>query len=173
MLEANALPKHNLVTLTGNVSAVDREKGVFVIKPSGVDYRVMTADDMVVVSLESGEVVEGNKSPRRIPDPSPAVSGFPDAGRHCAYPFAPRHHLGAGRAIYSRDRHYPCRLLLWPGALHRLMTDAEINGDYEWETGNVIVETFRQQGIDPAQMPGVLVHSHGPFAGQERRRRGA
>ncbi|MDA5155623.1 L-ribulose-5-phosphate 4-epimerase AraD, partial [Klebsiella pneumoniae] len=46
----------------------------------------------------------------------------------------------------------------------RLMTDAEINGDYEWETGNVIVETFRQQGIDPAQMPGVLVHSHGPFA---------
>ncbi len=63
VLEANlALPKHNLVTLTwGNVSAVDREKGVFVIKPSGVDYRVMTADDMVVVSLESGEVVEGNK----------------------------------------------------------------------------------------------------------------
>ncbi|MBZ4261433.1 class II aldolase/adducin family protein, partial [Mycobacterium tuberculosis] len=59
-----ALPKHNLVTLTrGNVSAVDREKGVFVIKPSGVDYRVMTADDMVVVSLESGEVVEGNKKP--------------------------------------------------------------------------------------------------------------
>lgn len=71
VLEANlALPKHNLVTLTwGNVSAVDREKGVFVIKPSGVDYRVMTADDMVVVSLESGEVVEGNKSPRRIPRP--------------------------------------------------------------------------------------------------------
>ena len=65
VLEANlALPKHNLVTLTwGNVSAVDREKGVFVIKPSGVDYRVMTADDMVVVSLESGEVVEGNKKP--------------------------------------------------------------------------------------------------------------
>ncbi len=121
VLEANlALPKHNLVTLTwGNVSAVDREKGVFVIKPSGVDYRVMTADDMVVVSLESGEVVEGNKKALvGYPDPSPAVSGFPDAGRHCAYPFAPRHHLGAGRAIYSRDRHYPCRLLLWPGALH-------------------------------------------------------
>ncbi len=54
------------------------------------------------------------------------------------------------------------------------MTDAEINGDYEWETGNVIVETFRQQRIDPAQMPGVLVHSHGPVRlGQERRRRGA
>ncbi len=65
VLEANlALPKHNLVTLTwGNVSAVDREKGVFVIKPSGVDYTVMTADDMVVVSLETGEVVEGKKKP--------------------------------------------------------------------------------------------------------------
>lgn len=65
VLEANlALPKHNLVTLTwGNVSAVDRERGVFVIKPSGVDYNVMTADDMVVVSIETGEVVEGTKKP--------------------------------------------------------------------------------------------------------------
>ncbi|VEB05180.1 L-arabinose isomerase [Klebsiella pneumoniae] len=123
VLEANlALPKHNLVTLTwGNVSAVDREKGVFVIKPSGVDYRVMTADDMVVVSLESGEVVEGNKKPSSdTPTHRLLYQAFPDAGRHCAYPFAPRHHLGAGRAIYSRDRHYPCRLLLWPGALHQV-----------------------------------------------------
>lgn len=65
VLEANlALPKHNLVTLTwGNVSAVDRERGVFVIKPSGVDYSIMTADDMVVVSIETGEVVEGAKKP--------------------------------------------------------------------------------------------------------------
>lgn len=65
VLEANlALPKHNLVTLTwGNVSAVDRERGVLVIKPSGVDYSVMTAEDMVVVSLETGEVVEGKKKP--------------------------------------------------------------------------------------------------------------
>lgn len=65
VLEANlALPKHNLVTLTwGNVSAVDRERGVFVIKPSGVDYSVMTTDDMVVVSIETGEVVEGTKKP--------------------------------------------------------------------------------------------------------------
>ena len=65
VLEANpALPKHNPVTLTwGNVSAVDRERGVFVIKPSGVDYSVMTADDMVVVSIETGEVVEGTKKP--------------------------------------------------------------------------------------------------------------
>ena len=65
VLEANlALPKHHLVTLTwGNVSAVDRERGVFVIKPSGVDYSVMTAEDMVVVSIATGEVVEGTKKP--------------------------------------------------------------------------------------------------------------
>ncbi len=80
VLEANlALPKHNLVTLTwGNVSAVDREKGVFVIKPSGVDYRVMTADDMVVVSLESGEVVEnrpGADARRAGPFPRPVRLG--------------------------------------------------------------------------------------------------
>lgn len=71
VLDANlALPKHNLVTLTwGNVSAVDRERGVFVIKPSGVDYSVMTAEDMVVVSIETGEVVEGKKSRRPIRRP--------------------------------------------------------------------------------------------------------
>lgn len=68
VLEANlALPKHNLVTLTwGNVSAVNRERGVLVIKPSGVDYSIMTADDMVVVSIATGEVVEGTKSPPPI-----------------------------------------------------------------------------------------------------------
>jgi hypothetical protein len=69
VLEANlALPKHNLVTLTwGNVSAVDRERGVLIIKPSGVDYSVMTAGDMVVVSLETGEVVEGKRNPLPTP----------------------------------------------------------------------------------------------------------
>ena len=121
VLEANlALPKHNLVTLTwGNVSAVDREKGVFVIKPSGVDYRVMTADDMVVVSLESGEVVEGNKKPSSdTPTHRLLYQAFPTLGG----------------IVHTHSRH------------------------------NVIVETSRQQGIDPAQMPGVLVHSHGPFA---------
>ena len=125
VLEANlALPKHNLVTLTwGNVSAVDRERGVFVIKPSGVDYNVMTADDMVVVSIETGE---GQSIPA----------------------------TGTTHADYFYGT-IPCT---------RKMTDAEINGEYEWETGNVIVETFEKQGIDAAQMPGVLVHSHGPFA---------
>ncbi|STV70138.1 L-ribulose-5-phosphate 4-epimerase [Klebsiella pneumoniae] len=123
VLEANlALPKHNLVTLTwGNVSAVDREKGVFVIKPSGVDYRVMTADDMVVVSLESGEVVEGNKKPSSdTPTHRLLYQAFPTLGgivhthsRHATI------WAQAGQSI-PRDRHYPCRLLLWPGALHQV-----------------------------------------------------
>lgn len=167
VLEANlALPKHNLVTLTwGNVSAVDREKGVFVIKPSGVDYRVMTADDMVVVSLESGEVVEGNKKPSSdTPTHRLLYQAFPTLGgivhthsRHATI------WAQAGQSIPATGTTH-ADYFYGPVPCTRLMTDAEINGDYEWETGNVIVETFRQQGIDPAQMPGVLVHSHGPFA---------
>ena len=167
VLEANlALPKHNLVTLTwGNVSAVDRDKGVFVIKPSGVDYAVMTADDMVVVSIETGEVVEGNqKALLRYANPPPAVPLIPNHRRYRAYPFTPCHHLGTGGPVHPGDRHHPRGLLYGTIPCTRLMTDAEINGEYEWETGNVIVETFEKQGIDAAQMPGVLVHSHGPFA---------
>ena len=87
-IEANlALPKHNLVTLTwGNVSAVDRGRGVLVIKPSGVDYSIMTADDMVVVSIETGEAVEGTKKPSSDTPTSPAaLSGIPVHWRHCAH----------------------------------------------------------------------------------------
>lgn len=85
VLEANlALPKHNLVTLTwGNVSAVDRERGVFVIKPSGVDYSVMTADDMVVVSIETGEVVEGTKKPSDTPTHRLLYQAFPPLAALC------------------------------------------------------------------------------------------
>ena len=120
VLEANlALPKHNLVTLTwGNVSAVDRERGVLVIKPSGVDYSVMSAEDMVVVSLETGEVVEGEKTLVGYANPPFAASGIPDAGRHCSYSLASRHHLGAGRTVDSRHRHHPRRLLLRRGPLY-------------------------------------------------------
>ncbi len=147
------------MTLTwGNVSAVDREKGVFVIKPSGVDYRVMTADDMVVVSLESGEVVEGNKKPSSDTRPIACCIRLSRRWAALCIPIRATPPSGRRPGNLFRDRHYPCRLLLWPVPCTRLMTDAEINGEYEWETG-VIVETFRQQGIDPAQMPGVLVHS--------------
>ena len=167
VLEANlALPKHNLVTLTwGNVSAVDRERGVFVIKPSGVDYSVMTADDMVVVSIETGEVVEGTRKPssdtpthRLLYQAFPSIGGIVHTHSRHATIWAQSGQSIPAIGTTHADYFYgtiPCT---------RKMTDAEINGEYEWETGNVIVETFEKQGIDAAQMPGVLVHSHGPFA---------
>ncbi len=125
----------------------------------------MTADDMVVVSLESGEVVEGNKKPSSdTPTHRLLYQAFPTLGgivhthsRHATI------WAQAGQSIPATGTTH-ADYFYGPVPCTRLMTDAEINGDYEWETGNVIVETFRQQGIDPAQMPGVLVHSHGPFA---------
>lgn len=99
VLAANlALPVHHLVTFTwGNVSAIDETRQWMVIKPSGVEYEVMTADDMVVVEIASGKVVEGSKSPlptRQRIWPLPSLCGD---WRHSAYPLAPRHHLVAGR----------------------------------------------------------------------------
>ncbi|MTD41046.1 L-ribulose-5-phosphate 4-epimerase [Erwinia sp. CPCC 100877] len=167
VLEANlALPHHNLVTLTwGNVSAVDRERGVLVIKPSGVEYDAMCARDMVVVSLESGEVIEGDKKPSSdTPTHRLLYQSFPEIGgivhthsRHATIWAQAGQSIPATGTTHA-DYFYgaiPCT---------RKMTDAEINGEYERETGSAIVETFRERGISAAQMPGVLVHSHGPFA---------
>ena len=167
VLEANlALPQHNLVTFTwGNGSAVDRERGLMVIKPSGVEYAVMTLEDMVVVELDSGKVVEGTKKP----------SSDTDTHRVLYLEFAE-----IGGIVHTHSRH----ATIWAqagkdipawGTTHadyfygsipctRLMTDEEINGRYEWDTGTVIVETFRQRGISPVDVPAVLVNSHGPFA---------
>ncbi|ACT13393.1 MULTISPECIES: L-ribulose-5-phosphate 4-epimerase [Pectobacterium] len=167
VLEANlALPQHNLVTFTwGNVSAVDRQRGLMVIKPSGVEYSAMTLEDMVVVELESGKVVEGTKKP----------SSDTDTHRVLYLAFA-----DIGGIVHTHSRH----ATIWAqagkdipawGTTHadyfygpipctRLMTDEEINGRYEWETGQVIVETFQQRGISPVDVPAVLVNSHGPFA---------
>ena len=160
------LPKHGLVTFTwGNVSQVDREKGVFIIKPSGVEYDEMTADDMVVVSLATGERVEGKWKPssdtethRALYNAFPAIGGIVHSLSRWATSFAQ-----AGRDVIAMgttqgDYFYgdiPCT---------RLMTPAEIAGAYELETGNVIIETFRERNLDPAQVPAVLVQSHGPFA---------
>ena len=165
--EANLLlPKHHLVTFTwGNVSGVDRERGLMVIKPSGVEYDGMTAEDMVVVSLATGERVEGRWNPSSDTDTHialynafPALGGIVHTHSRWAATFAQ-----AGRGIPAMgttqgDYFYgeiPCT---------RKMTPAEIGGKYELETGNVIIETFRERSIDPAQVPAVLVHSHGPFA---------
>ncbi len=168
VLEANlALPKHNLVTLTwGNVSAVDRERGVFVIKPSGVDYSIMTADDMVVVSIETGEVVEGAKKPssdtpthRLLYQAFPSIGGIVHTHSRHATIWAQAGQSIPATGTTHADYFYgaiPCT---------RKMTDAEINGEYEWETGNVIVETFENrvsmQRKCPASWSILTAHLHG------------
>ena len=167
VLKANLLlPKHGLVTFTwGNVSGVDREAGLMVIKPSGVEYDEMCADDMVVVSLETGERVEGRYKPSSdTPTHAALYKAFPNIGgvvhthSRWATSFAQ-----AGRGIPAfgttqGDYFYgeiPCT---------RLMTPEEIHGEYELETGNVIIETYKERGINPDYVPACLVHSHGPFA---------
>ena len=164
VFEANLLlPKHNLVTFTwGNVSGVDREKGLMVIKPSGVEYDTMTADDMVVVDLKTGKKVEGDLNPSSDTDTHVVLyNAFPEIGgivhTHSRWATA---FAQAGRGIPALgtthgDYFYgeiPCT---------RKMTPDEIGGKYELETGNVIVETFKDK--QPNDIPAVLVHSHGPF----------
>ena len=157
------LPKYGLVTFTwGNVSGVDREKGLMVIKPSGVEYDVMTPEDMVVVSLATGEKVEGKWKPSSdtathvaLYNAFPNIGGVVHTHSRWATSFA---QAGKGVPAYGTthgDYFYgeiPCT---------RKMTPEEIAGEYELETGNVIVETFRD--LSPDDVPAVLVHSHGPF----------
>ena len=166
VLTANLLlPRHDLVTFTwGNVSGVDRERKYMVIKPSGVEYDGMTVEDMVVVSLETGERVEGKWKPSsdtathlELYRAFPNVGGVVNPHSRWATSFAQ-----AGRGIPALgttqgDYFYgevPCT---------RKMTPAEIAGEYEKETGKVILETFRERPVDPSKVPAALVHSHGPF----------
>ncbi len=167
VLKANlALPRYGLVTFTwGNVSAVDRESGLVVIKPSGVEYDDMTVEDMVVVDLQTGAVVEGKKKPSSDTQTHLALyRAFPTIGgivhthsRHATIWSQAGQDLPSWGTTHA-DYFYgdiPCT---------RLMTEAEIAQDYELETGHVIIETFQQRDIEPAAVPAVLVHSHGPFA---------
>jgi len=164
VFQANLLlPKHDLITFTwGNVSGISRKKGFVVIKPSGVAYGVMKADDMVVVELETGKVVEGDLKPSSdTPTHLELYKAFPNIGgvvhthSRWATSFAQ-----AGRGIMALgtthgDYFYgeiPCT---------RNMTPVEIAGEYERETGTVIIETFKDK--DPEAIPAVLIHSHGPF----------
>lgn len=165
VLKANLmLPKYGLVTFTwGNVSAVDREKNLVVIKPSGVEYDAMTADDMVVVDLITGQIVEGKYKPSSdTPTHLELYKAFPNIGAvvhtHSTYStsFA---QAGIGIKPFGTthaDYFYgeiPCT---------RAMTTEEIEGAYEKETGTVIIETFKD--LSPDAIPAVLVKSHGPFA---------
>ena len=162
--EANLLlPKYNLVTFTwGNVSGIDRASGLVVIKPSGVAYDGMTAEDMVVVDL-NGTVVDGKWKPSSdtathlaLYKAFPNIGGIVHTHSRWATSFAqaglPIPAMGTTHGDYFYGD-IPCT---------RPMTEAEIKGEYEAETGKVIVETF--QGVDPDDIPGVLVYSHGPFA---------
>ncbi len=166
VLEANLLlPKYGLVTFTwGNVSGVDRERGLVVIKPSGVEYGGMTADDMVVVSLDTGERVEGKWKPSS------------DTKTHLelyrAFP-------GIGGIVHTHSPHavawaqagedIPCfgtthaDYFYGPIPCARHLTQAELEEDYERNTGAAIVETFRERCMEPFAVPGVICASHGPF----------
>ena len=165
VFQANLLlPKHGLVTFTwGNVSGIDREKGLVVIKPSGVPYETMKRDDMVVLELETGKVVDGELKPSSdTPTHLELYKAFPNIGgivhthSRWATSFAQ-----AGRGIAALgtthgDYFYgeiPCT---------RKMTVEEIQSEYEKETGTVIIETFKDK--NPDAIPGVVVYSHGPFA---------
>ena len=164
VLEANlALAKHNLVTFTwGNVSGIDREKNLVVIKPSGVEYDTMTVDDMVVVDLE-GNVIEGKWKPSSdTPTHLALYKAFENIGGivHTHSRWATSWaQAGRGIPAYGTthgDYFYgeiPCT---------RKMTIEEIEGDYEKETGKVIVEAFDGRSAD--DIPAALVYSHGPFA---------
>jgi L-ribulose-5-phosphate 4-epimerase len=166
--EANMLlPKYGLITFTwGNVSAVDRESGLVVIKPSGVEYDVMTPDDMVVVDLATGEKVEGGLNPSSdTPTHLVLYRSFPNIGGvvHTHSRWATIY-AQAGRSIPALgtthgDYFYgdvPCTRNLLPDEIKGPP------GHYEAETGNVIVETFR--GKEPDSIPAALAHSHGPYA---------
>ncbi|MCT4542964.1 MAG: L-ribulose-5-phosphate 4-epimerase [Vallitalea sp.] len=158
------LPKRNLVTYTwGNVSGIDREKGLVVIKPSGVDYENMTAEDMVVIDMD-GKVVEGKYKPSsdtathlELYKASPSIGGIVHTHSRWATSFAQAGRKIAAFGTTHGDYFYgdiPCT---------RPMKNSEIQGEYEKETGKVIVETFNVKGIDFSQVPAVLVHEHGPF----------
>ena len=157
------LPAHGLVTFTwGNVSAVDRHHGLVVIKPGGVEYDAMQPADMVVVDLSSGEVVEGHYKPSSdtpthlaLYRAFPTIGGVVHTHSRWATVFAQAKRGIPALGTTHADDFYgeiPCT---------REMTAQEIGGDYEAETGNVIVERFRD--LDPETVPAVLVASHGTF----------
>lgn len=164
--EANlALPAHGLINLTfGNASALDRAKGIFAIKPSGVAYADLKPADMVLVDLD-GKQVEGTLRPssdtlthRRLFLAFPEIAGVVHTHSSHATAFAQ-----AGREIPIFGTTH-ADYFFGNVPVTRKLTPVEISsGAYEWETGNVIVELFTQRAFDPADYPAVLVNRHAPF----------
>ncbi|MDO5552936.1 MAG: L-ribulose-5-phosphate 4-epimerase AraD [Planctomycetia bacterium] len=159
------LVREQLVILTwGNASARDASGRLLVIKPSGVAYEKMTPDDMVVVDLASGDVIEGSLRPscdtathRRLYLAFPELGGIVHTHSTFATVWAQARrdlpNLGTTQADYFRGD-VPCT---------RALAAGEIGSRYEWETGSVIIETFQERNLSPLEMPAVLVASHGPF----------
>lgn len=164
--EANmALPKYGLVTFTwGNVSGIDREKGLFVIKPSGVDYDKLTPEDMVVMDL-NGNKIEGRYKPSSdTATHLELYKAFPEIGgivhTHSSYATS---WAQAGRSI-------PCYGTTHADYIYgevpcvRCLTKEEIDEAYEENTGHLIVNEFKRMGKSPVAVPAVLCKNHGPFA---------
>ena len=163
--EANMeLPRRGLVTYTwGNVSGIDRESGLIVIKPSGVEYEDLRPEDLVVLNLD-GEVVEGTLNPSS--DTRTHIElykAFPQLGGivHTHSPYA------VGWAQAGED--IPCYgtthadYIYGPVPCARHLTQEELDEDYEKNTGKVIIEKFTERGLDPVAVPAVICHSYGPF----------
>lgn len=159
------LDKYHLITMTwGNVSVLDTETGILAIKPSGVSYDEMKPEDMVLVRVSDGEIVEGKLNPSSdLPTHLVLYREFPgiQAVVHTHSPFA---------TAFAQSK-MPIPALGTTHADHfygeipvtRNMTKEEIENDYEYNTGVVIAETFREKKIDPLTVPAVLVASHGVF----------
>lgn len=164
--EANvALPRHGLINLTfGNASAIDRARGIFAIKPSGVAYADLKPADIVLVDLD-GRVVEGQLRPSSdTPTHRRLFLAFPDIGgvvhTHSTHATA---FAQAGREIPIFGTTH-ADYFFGNVPVTRKLSPAEIGGGaYEWETGNVIVEHFKSLGLDPADFPAVLINRHAPF----------
>jgi L-ribulose-5-phosphate 4-epimerase len=154
-----------LVVLTwGNASGIDRKRGVFVIKPSGVDYESMTPEDMTVVSIETGEVVEGELKPssdspthRILYRRFPTIGGIVHTHSTCATAWAQACQDIPCYGTTHADHFYG------PVPLTRQLTVDEIETGYEENSGNVIVERFAREGLNPDHVPAVLLPHHGPF----------
>ena len=163
--EANVeLPHRGLVTYTwGNVSGIDREAGLFVIKPSGVEYEDLRPEDLVVMDLE-GNKVEGSMNPSSDTKTHLVLyRSFPEIGGivHTHSPYA----VGwaqAGKDIPAFGTTH-ADYFYGPIPCARHLTREELDEDYELNTGKIIVETFRERGIAPVSVPGVICRSHGPF----------
>ncbi len=164
--EANlALPKHALTTLNfGNASALDRTRGIFAIKPSGVPYAELRPALMVLVDLD-GQKVEGRYAPseetpthRRLYHGFKSIGGIVHAHSIHATAFA---QAGRGIPIFGTTH---ANYFNGDIPVTRKLTEFEIGGAYEWETGNVIIERFLADALSPIDFPGVLVHRHAPFA---------